>query len=102
MSDTWRDPGLQAERTALAWRRTASSATGVALVVVHFSTRVSGWRAGVGAMVPAAVLVVLAVFAHCRGRQLRTDCRSSMGWVAPLVAGFVVVTALALGLLLPL
>ncbi|WP_433563074.1 DUF202 domain-containing protein [Nocardia sp. CA-151230] len=98
MSDTPRDPGLQAERTALAWRRTAASAMGGALVLVHFSSRVSGWQAGVGTAASAAVLLVLAVTAHCRGRRLRTDCRSPMGRAAPLVSGFVVVAAFVLAL----
>ncbi|MEU2257658.1 DUF202 domain-containing protein [Nocardia xishanensis] len=85
-----RDPGLQAERTALAWRRTAASAMGVALLLAHFAVRLGDALAGVIPLAAALGLIVLAGAAYRRGRRLRISYDSTIGPVALLVAGTVV------------
>jgi hypothetical protein len=55
-----RDPGLQPERTALAWRRTGLSALVTAALLL---------RAGPLGVVGAACAVALAVTAWCAGQH---------------------------------
>jgi uncharacterized membrane protein YidH (DUF202 family) len=47
--DLW-DPGLQPERTALAWRRTAIATASAALVVVREAVAHGAWPATAGAI----------------------------------------------------
>jgi uncharacterized membrane protein YidH (DUF202 family) len=63
------DPGLQPERTALAWRRTALSMAGGALVSLRiFPERVG--PAGIGlAIVAFAAAVVVVIAASLRYRR---------------------------------
>lgn len=65
------DPGLAAERTALAWRRTAVSAMVVAALFLNHAAT-GGWRPGVIAPLGAAVTMA-AVAGVCllRNRDLR-------------------------------
>ncbi|WP_280273980.1 DUF202 domain-containing protein [Nocardia wallacei] len=64
-------PTLAAERTALAWRRTAVAAMGTSALFVH-ETVVTGWRAASAAPVAAALgLLALAVVSYVRNRSLR-------------------------------
>ncbi|PZF57862.1 DUF202 domain-containing protein [Curtobacterium sp. MCSS17_008] len=81
------DPGLQPERTALAWRRTALALVVAALVAVRILPEVLGaWAvlpAGLGLVAAVAVLVA----AHRRHRVVhRTLLRSDTDRV-PLPSG---------------
>ncbi|MGW0246270.1 DUF202 domain-containing protein [Nocardia goodfellowii] len=92
MNRSSRDAGLQAERTALAWRRTAASATVVALLLAYLSTRLGSARAGTISCAGAA-LTTLALVSFRRDRQLRLDYRSMSRRTASTVAGAVLATS---------
>ncbi|MGW6379161.1 DUF202 domain-containing protein [Rhodococcus sp. NPDC055112] len=68
-----RDPGLQVERTSLAWRRTALSAlAGAALFVNQVVQR--GWStAALPWLLAASMMLGLTVIGHRRARRLREE-----------------------------
>ncbi|WP_410602692.1 DUF202 domain-containing protein [Amycolatopsis sp. lyj-90] len=65
------DHGAQAERTGLAWRRTALAATACTLLLLHTAAR-QGWgTAVIPVAVAGAMVVVLVVIGSIRERALR-------------------------------
>lgn len=96
-------PGLQPERTALAWRRTLLAATVVVVLLIRSAVVTPSPAALAGLCAGCAVLAAVAVAAHLRRRRyLRdpTDARPIPVPAAAVVSASVCLTAC--GLLPPL
>lgn len=88
-------PHLSAERTALAWRRTAVSAMVVGTLFMHQALG-SGWRAVAVAPVGAAIaMAALAGACYLRNRSLRRGRFADGDRVIAVTAAAVVVVAVA-------
>ncbi|UGT44985.1 DUF202 domain-containing protein [Nocardia yamanashiensis] len=87
---------LAAERTALAWRRTAVAAMGTAALFVNHAT-LSGWRdSAIAPLCAAAVLMLVAGVSFTRNRSLQHGHWGHGAQVIAATAAAVVsVTALA-------
>jgi uncharacterized membrane protein YidH (DUF202 family) len=66
-------PGLQPERTALAWQRTAITATVVMVPLVVVNARLGFWLMTAVGSVAATAAGLLVVRVRRRFRQLRQD-----------------------------
>ena len=87
-----RDPGLQAERTALAWNR-----TGLAVLVNALLALRSGWSSGDRPIIFLAVaLLVAAGAAVFYGAWRRRQLLSARVMIAPPAIGIVAVAVVAL------
>ncbi|MFJ9433040.1 DUF202 domain-containing protein [Streptomyces sp. NPDC101490] len=88
--ESLRDPGLQPERTRLAWRRTTLSCTVVAVLAVRLGVRDGTTPLGVaGFALSALVWIAFLAVAHRRIRSLsaaRPDPLSYRGaWLTALI-----------------
>jgi hypothetical protein len=94
------DPGLAAERTRLAWRRTTLSATVVALLAVHQAVVGERTPVHLGALAAVAgCLLAVLTLAHRRITALARGQRVAVGR-SPAVLGLLVIAYAGLGLLL--
>lgn len=75
-----RDPGLQPERTTLAWRRTTLSALTTCLAIVHLMTRHP--LIDSIALLGSVAALTLA-FTHASRRRSQSACRRLRGCSAP-------------------
>ncbi len=98
-------PGAQAERTALAWRRTALGVAAGALVTGRLAAPAAGALAYVLVAAGAVVAVLLSWTATRRYRAARRALASSPGQDGPgvglptaLLAGLAALTGLLAGL----
>ncbi len=89
-----RDPGLQAERTALAWWRTAIGAMATAVLFLHVATTRGQIAAVVLALSATGVLAVVALVCVLRSRSLRHPGRP--GWADGTAAMLTVSVAIAI------
>ena len=84
-----RDPGLQPERTALAWQRTAVGFVGAALLFLRWSAQHGPVVVGVTTL---AAVVAGWTFAHTRRRLRRATGSSGRVPLAPATTEVLVLT----------
>ncbi|WP_028476513.1 DUF202 domain-containing protein [Nocardia sp. CNY236] len=88
-------PHLAAERTALAWRRTAIAAMVVAVAFVQAGAGSDRYSVAVGLIGAATTMAVLAGACYLRNRDLRRGRFTHGGRAVALTAVVVGVVALA-------
>lgn len=80
------DTGLAAERTVLAWRRTAVAATALAALLTN-AALLEGWKPGAALPLAAAVtMALLALAGWRRGQDIRHGRYRADRWIITAVA----------------
>lgn len=94
LGERW-DPGLQPERTTLAWVRTGLALTVVSLLLTRLSegTGPAALLAGLAGLVAAEGLVIAQA-----GRHRRSDARLRTGGLRPALGAAAVVTVVTVAL----
>ncbi len=95
--DRWHDAGLQAERTAMAWERTALGVGGVSAMLLHGATG-SFWTALPG-MVGLTASMALLVFAQLRYERTVQRVKDGLTPAAPAVVLALALTVLGLAVM---
>lgn len=92
-----RSRGLQHERTALSWRRTALSAMAIAALFLHLAAE-RGWGvATVPALFASCMMLVMAAECYRRGRGLHDGHLAVGRHAAAMTSAVVVSGALSAG-----
>ncbi len=89
------DVGLQHERTALAWERTAIAAMVAGIVFARFAALESIWWAAAVGLAQTAFGAALLVWAGAHYEDLHGQLRAGNDVVHPRAAGLVGATAVA-------
>ena len=92
-ADPDRDPGLQAERTALSWWRTAVGAMATAVLFLHVAATRGQLTILVLALLATGVLALVVLVCVLRSRSLRRP--GGPGWADGSAAMLTVSTAIA-------
>ncbi|MFE3289595.1 DUF202 domain-containing protein [Rhodococcus sp. NPDC059234] len=90
-----RDPGLQVERTSLAWRRTAMSAMVTAVLLVNQVVQRGSSEAAIPGLLAASMMLGFAGIGHHRARRLREGRTTANSRPVSAGAGAVVLGVLA-------
>jgi uncharacterized membrane protein YidH (DUF202 family) len=99
VSTVW-DPGLQPERTALAWRRTAIALAVGSIAALRILPELAGAIGTVLGVLGLAGAVALAIAAEARYRTVHARLvRSAAAGSAPRVGGGALLAAIAAGTL---
>jgi hypothetical protein len=92
------DHGAQAQRTGLAWRRTALAATACTLLLLHLAARREWGVAVIPVVAAGSMVITFAAIGTIRERALRkTEIPKSLNpTMAVIASALVVATALSL------
>lgn len=91
------DPGLQSERTYLAWQRTGLAFAGVGALLVHSATRAGTALAFLPGGLALAVAAVILLRALLRYRFITAAARGQRDAASPRVAVALAVMATLVG-----
>lgn len=91
------DPGLQSERTYLAWQRTGLTFAGAGALLVHAAARVGNPLAYLPGVLGLAAAAVILLRGLLRYRAIAAAARGERDAASPRLAAALAVTAALLG-----